>query len=250
MTFSLNKDKVKVSNDHSSLADCLNFENMDVKFENSWKQLLKDEFERPYFGELASFLKAEYSSKQDRIFPKGHQIFRALDLCPVENVKVVILGQDPYPTRGHAHGLCFSVEEDVKPFPKSLTNIFKEIETDIGKPFPSNGSLVRWAEQGVLLLNSVLTVEEGRPESHSRRGWELFTDTLISSLNNERSGIVYILWGAKAQEKASVVDPLRNLILRTVHPSPLSAHRGFFGSKHFSKANEYLLKNDKDPINW
>jgi uracil-DNA glycosylase len=138
----------------------------------------------------------------------------------------------------------------VKPFPKSLTNIFKEIETDSGKPFPSNGSLVRWAEQGVLLLNSVLTVEEGRPESHSRRGWELFTDTLISRLNNERSGIVYILWGAKAQEKASVVDPLRNLILRTVHPSPLSAHRGFFGSKHFSKANEYLLKNDKDPINW
>jgi len=223
---------------------------MDIKLENSWKNLLKDEFERPYFKELVAFVRNEYATKKDCIFPQGHQIFRALDLCPVEKVKVVILGQDPYPTRGHAHGLCFSVEEHVRPFPKSLINIFKEIQSDLGQPFPPNGSLVRWADQGVLLLNAVLTVEEGKPESHARKGWEMFTDAVISKLNENRSGIVYMLWGSKAQEKAAVVDGNRNMILRSVHPSPLSAHRGFLGCRHFSQANEYLVKNGQPPIIW
>ena len=165
-------------------------------------------------------------------------------------MKVVILGQDPYPTRGHAHGLCFSVEENVKPFPKSLVNIFKEIESDLGQVFPENGSLVRWAEQGVLLLNAVLTVEEGKPDSHARKGWEQLTDAIITALNNNNDNVVYLLWGSKAQEKASQVDSAKNLILKTVHPSPLSAYRGFFGCKHFSKTNEYLLKNRKSPIIW
>jgi uracil-DNA glycosylase len=223
---------------------------MDIKLENSWKNLLKDEFERLYFKELVAFVRNEYATKKDCIFPEGHQIFRALDLCPVEKVEVVILGQDPYPTRGHAHGLCFSVEEHVRPFPKSLINIFKEIQSDLGQPFPPNGSLVRWADQGVLLLNTVLTVEEGKPESHARKGWEMFTDAVISKLNENRSGIVYMLWGSKAQEKAAVVDVNRNKILRSVHPSPLSAHRGFLGCRHFSQANEYLVKNGQPPIIW
>jgi uracil-DNA glycosylase len=223
---------------------------MDIKLENSWKNLLKEEFERPYFKELVAFVRNEYATKKNCIFPQGHQIFRALDLCTVEKVKVVILGQDPYPTRGHAHGLCFSVEEQVRPFPKSLINIFKEIQSDLGQPFPPNGSLVRWADQGVLLLNAVLTVEEGKPESHARKGWEMFTDAVISKLNENRSGIVYMLWGSKAQEKAAVVDGNRNLILRSVHPSPLSAHRGFLGCRHFSQANEYLVKNGQPPIIW
>lgn len=218
--------------------------------EDSWKLVLMEEFSKPYFAELTDFVKEQYRCKPGAIFPKGDQIFRALNVCPLKNVKVVILGQDPYPTRGHAHGLCFSVEEDVKPFPKSLVNIFKEIEADLGQSFPENGSLVRWAEQGVLLLNAVLTVEEGRPESHARKGWEQLTDAIISALNNNNEHIVYLLWGSKAQEKASQVDASKNLILKTVHPSPLSAYRGFFGCKHFSKSNEYLLANGKSPIIW
>lgn len=223
---------------------------MEVKMEDSWKLVLMEEFSKPYFAELTDFVKEQYRCKPGAIFPKGDQIFRALNVCPLKNVKVVILGQDPYPTRGHAHGLCFSVEEDVKPFPKSLVNIFKEIEADLGQSFPENGSLVRWAEQGVLLLNAVLTVEEGRPESHARKGWEQLTDAIISALNNNNEHIVYLLWGSKAQEKASQVDASKNLILKTVHPSPLSAYRGFFGCKHFSKSNEYLLANGKSPIIW
>jgi len=218
--------------------------------EDSWKLVLMEEFSKPYFAELTDFVKEQYRCKPGAIFPKGDQIFRALNVCPLKNVKVVILGQDPYPTRGHAHGLCFSVEEDVKPFPKSLVNIFKEIEADLGQSFPENGSLVRWAEQGVLLLNAVLTVEEGKPESHARKGWEQLTDAIISALNNNNEHIVYLLWGSKAQEKASQVDASKNLILKTVHPSPLSAYRGFFGCKHFSKSNEYLLANGKSPIIW
>jgi uracil-DNA glycosylase len=223
---------------------------MDIKLEESWKSALSAEFEKPYFKQLVQFVKNEYATKPDKIFPKGSEMFRALDLCPMNKVKVVILGQDPYPTRGHAHGLCFSVEEHVKPFPKSLINIFKEIEDDLGKPFPQNGSLIRWAEQGVLLLNAVLTVEEGKPESHARRGWEQFTDEVIKQLNARTQGVVYLLWGSKAQEKAAHVDSSKNFILKTVHPSPLSAYRGFLGSKHFSKANEYLVKIGKEPINW
>ena len=218
--------------------------------EDSWKKVLQEEFSKPYFTELTNFVKEQYSLKPGAIFPKGDQIFRALNTCPLKNVKVVILGQDPYPTRGHAHGLCFSVEESVKPFPKSLVNIFKEIESDLGQAFPENGSLVRWAEQGVLLLNAVLTVEEGMPESHARKGWEQLTDAIISALNNNSDHVVYLLWGSKAQEKASQVDSSKNLILKTVHPSPLSAYRGFLGCKHFSKTNEYLLENGKSPIIW
>jgi len=223
---------------------------MEVKMEDSWKLVLQEEFNKPYFTELTNFVKEQYKLKPGAIFPKGDQIFRALNTCPLKNVKVVILGQDPYPTRGHAHGLCFSVEENVKPFPKSLINIFKEIESDLGQSFPENGSLVRWAEQGVLLLNTVLTVEEGKPDSHARKGWEQLTDAIISALNKNNEHVVYLLWGSKAQEKASQVDSARNLILRTVHPSPLSAYRGFLGCKHFSKANEYILKNGKSPIIW
>lgn len=223
---------------------------MEVKMEDSWKLVLQEEFSKPYFTELTNFVKEQYSLKPGAIFPKGDQIFRALNTCPLKNVKVVILGQDPYPTRGHAHGLCFSVEENVKPFPKSLVNIFKEIESDLGQAFPENGSLVRWAEQGVLLLNAVLTVEEGMPESHARKGWEQLTDAIISALNNTSEHVVYLLWGSKAQEKASQVDSSKNLILKTVHPSPLSAYRGFLGCKHFSKTNEYLLENGKSPIIW
>lgn len=218
--------------------------------EDSWKKVLQEEFSKPYFTELTNFVKEQYRLKPGAIFPKGDQIFRALNTCPLKNVKVVILGQDPYPTRGHAHGLCFSVEESVKPFPKSLVNIFKEIESDLGQAFPENGSLVRWAEQGVLLLNAVLTVEEGMPESHARKGWEQLTDAIISALNNNSEHVVYLLWGSKAQEKASQVDSSKNLILKTVHPSPLSAYRGFLGCKHFSKTNEYLLENGKSPIIW
>ncbi len=223
---------------------------MEVKMEDSWKLVLQKEFSKPYFTELTNFIKEQYRLKPGAIFPKGDQIFRALNTCPLKNVKVVILGQDPYPTRGHAHGLCFSVEENVKPFPKSLVNIFKEIESDLGQAFPENGSLVRWAEQGVLLLNAVLTVEEGAPESHARKGWEQLTDAIISALNNNSEHVVYLLWGSKAQEKASQVDSSKNLILKTVHPSPLSAYRGFLGCKHFSKTNEYLLENGKSPIIW
>lgn len=223
---------------------------MEVKMEDSWKLVLQEEFSKPYFTELTNFVKEQYRLKPGAIFPKGDQIFRALNTCPLKNVKVVILGQDPYPTLGHAHGLCFSVEENVKPFPKSLVNIFKEIESDLGQAFPENGSLVRWAEQGVLLLNAVLTVEEGMPESHARKGWEQLTDAIISALNNNSEHVVYLLWGSKAQEKASQVDSSKNLILKTVHPSPLSAYRGFLGCKHFSKTNEYLLENGKSPIIW
>jgi len=223
---------------------------MDVKLEDSWKNVLSEEFEKPYFTELTRFIRNEYQNKPGKIFPKGNQIFNALNFCPLSKVKVVILGQDPYPTIGHAHGLCFSVEEQVRPLPKSLNNIFREIENDLGITNPENGNLLRWANQGVLLLNAVLTVEEGKPDSHSKIGWEQFTDAIIKSLNENSEGIVYLLWGSKAQEKASKVDQQRNLILKSVHPSPLSAYRGFFGSGHFSKTNEYLINQGKNPINW
>jgi uracil-DNA glycosylase len=223
---------------------------MDVQIEESWKKALKKEFDKPYFHLLVDFVKKEYKLNPEGVFPRGYEIFRAFDLCPIDKVKVVILGQDPYPTKGHAHGLCFSVEEHVKPFPKSLMNIFKEIELDLGKGIPSNGSLVRWAEQGVLLLNATLTVSAGQPESHAGKGWEIFTDAVVKALSEHREGLVYLLWGSKAQQKASIVDPEENLILRSVHPSPLSAHRGFFGGKHFSKTNDYLRSKGLTEIIW
>ena len=223
---------------------------MDVQIEKSWKEALADFFETETFEKLIAYVRNEYQSNPSGIFPKGKQIFRALDMCPLNKVKVVILGQDPYPTRGHAEGLCFSVGKNVRPFPKSLVNIFKELQSDLGVPFPENGSLIRWAEQGVLLLNAVLTVREGKPESHAGKGWEQFTDAVISVLNERSNGIVYLLWGSKAQEKAPHVNPTANLLLKSVHPSPLSAHRGFFGCKHFSQTNRYLQSMGKSEIIW
>lgn len=223
---------------------------MDVKLEDSWKELLKEEYEKEYFIRLVEFIKKEYSSKPGSIFPEGQHIFRALNSCPFNQVKVVILGQDPYPTKGHAHGLCFSVEETVSPLPRSLQNIFKELFSDLAKPISTSGSLIHWAEQGVLLLNSVLTVEEGMPESHAGIGWEQFTDAVIQKLSSQKEGLVYMLWGSKAHQKAQFVNPQVNKVLKSVHPSPLSAHRGFFGCRHFSKANAYLAQNGKAPVNW
>jgi len=218
--------------------------------EKSWSQALEKEVEKPYFMALMRAVDAEYSKRPDTTFPAQNQIFRALELCALTNVQVVILGQDPFPTRGHAHGLCFSVEDTVRPFPKSLQNVFKEIEQDLGVPFPENGNLERWAQQGVLLLNSVLTVQEGQPESHSKLGWEKFTDAIIKQLAVHREGVVYLLWGKKAEEKAKVVNVSANLVLTAPHPSPLSAYRGFFGCSHFSKANNYLKESGRKPIAW
>lgn len=223
---------------------------MEVKIEESWKEALKSEFNQPYFKNLVDFVKAEYDKNPDSIFPKGSQIFRAFDACPFDQVKVVILGQDPYPTRGHAHGLCFSCDASVKPLPRSLNNIFKELKEDLNIEPALNGDLNRWAEQGVLLLNSVLTVEEGKADSHKGKGWELFTDAVINALNDQKQGIVYLLWGSKAIKKAENVDRSKNLILTAPHPSPLSAHRGFFGSKPFSQTNAYLEENNKESIKW
>jgi uracil-DNA glycosylase len=223
---------------------------MDIIINHCWNEILKEEFEKAYFKSLRSFIQKEYRENKDAVFPDASQIFRAFNDCPFENVKVVILGQDPYPTRGHAHGLSFSVDKNVKPFPKSLINIFKELELDTGKPYPQNGSLEHWAEQGVLLLNSILTVKEGLPASHVNKGWEIFTDAVIEILSIKKKEIVYILWGTKAIEKAKSVNAKVNLILTSVHPSPLSAYRGFFGSKPFSKTNHYLLSKGKKAIKW
>ena len=223
---------------------------MNVRIESSWKRVLNDEFEQKYFIELTQKVKELYLNNTDKIFPKGADIFRAFDLCPFDQAKVIILGQDPYPTRGHAHGLSFSVNDHVKPFPKSLKNIFSEINNDIGKPFPENGNLSRWAEQGVLLLNTVLTVEEGRPDSHKGIGWEQFTDSVIKVLSTQKEHLIFMLWGAKAGHKRALIDEGKHKVLYSAHPSPLSAYRGFFGCKHFSKANDYLLMNKLTPIDW
>ena len=223
---------------------------MSIAIHASWKEALESEFQLPYFSQLTEQVRLAYIEHKGSVFPKGSQIFRAFDLCSFNELKVVILGQDPYPTKGHAHGLCFSVEPDVKPFPKSLLNIFKEIQLDLGIPMPENGNLARWAEQGVLLLNSSLTVEEGRPDSHKGFGWEKFTDAVIRSINEQKTGVVFILWGAKAISKESFIDPSKHLILKSVHPSPLSAHRGFFGCKHFSKTNEFLRMMEQSEIQW
>ena len=218
-----------------------------VKIEASWGKVLADEFEKPYFKSLTEFVRNEYH--QGPCYPPGRQIFAAFDLCPFDKVKVVIIGQDPYHEPGQAEGLCFSVAHGVTP-PPSLGNIFKEIENDLGTPPPPDGSLRRWAEQGVLLLNATLTVRAHMAGSHQRRGWEEFTDAVISRLAQERTGIVFILWGSYAQRKGAVIDRTRHLVLQSAHPSPLSAYRGFFGNHHFSTANAYLEKQGLAPIQW
>lgn len=223
---------------------------MSLALPSSWKEILNNELQKPYFIELSDEVKRLYNDKKGLIFPKVTDVFRAFDLCPFDEVKVVILGQDPYPTRGHAHGLCFSVEPSVRPFPKSLNNILKEIQDDLGKPIPSDGNLERWAKQGVLLLNTVLTVEEGKPDSHKGLGWEKFTDAVIRKISAEKEGIVFMLWGSKAVTKEDMIDKAKHLILKSVHPSPLSAYRGFFGCKHFSKSNEFLSMMQKPEIDW
>lgn len=223
------------------------FFRMDVKIAPDWKALLAEEFSKPYFEELTRFVKEEYATR--RIYPRGSNIFRAFDKCPLDKLKVVIIGQDPYHGPGQAHGLCFSVAEGV-PHPPSLQNIFKEVAADIGTPIPVSGNLDRWAEQGVLLLNAVLTVREHEAASHAGKGWEQFTDAVVRRIAERKQGVVYLLWGSYAQRKGAIADPAQNCILKAVHPSPLSAYRGFLGCKHFSKANEYLISTGQTPINW
>lgn len=220
---------------------------MNVKIGPSWKSLLEEEFDKGYFKELTGFVKEEY--QKHTIYPPGGQIFNAFDLCPVEDTRVVIIGQDPYHGPGQANGLCFSVREGM-PMPPSLVNIFKELKGDLGNEIPSHGSLERWAQQGILLLNATLTVRAHQPGSHQNKGWEEFTDAVIRLLSEKKDGLVFILWGAYAQRKGEIIDSQKHFVIKSPHPSPFSAHRGFFGSKPFSKANNYLLKNGKESINW
>ena len=220
---------------------------MNVKIEQSWKDALDSEFNKDYFIKLTDFVRGEYLSGKT-VFPEPKNIFNAFNLCPLNQVKVVIIGQDPYHEPGQAHGLCFSVLPPT-PLPPSLQNIYKEIESDIGKKSVTNGDLTSWATQGVLLLNSTLTVQAHLAASHAGRGWEQFTDAVIRVLST-RENIVYILWGSFAQKKASFVDENKNLILKSAHPSPLSAYRGFFGNHHFSRTNDYLIQCGKTPIDW
>lgn len=221
---------------------------MQVKIHSSWQSHLSDEFTKPYFQNLISFVKEDYS--KSRCFPKGSQIFSAFDFCPFDDVKVVIIGQDPYHGYGQANGLCFSVNDGV-PFPPSLINIFKEIELDVNIPFPKSGNLERWAKQGILLLNATLTVRESEAGSHQNRGWELFTDAVIQKISDEKENVVFLLWGGFAKKKGAKIDRNKHCVLETGHPSPLSANRGlWFGNKHFSTTNEFLLSKEKSPINW
>ncbi len=221
---------------------------MDVKIEESWKSVLADEFDKDYFIKLTDFVRGEYLAGK-KIYPAAKNIFNAFNLCPFDSVRVVIIGQDPYHEPGQAMGLCFSVPDGITP-PPSLVNIYKEIESDLGRPSPTHGDLTAWAKQGVLLLNSTLTVAAHLAASHTGRGWEQFTDAVIRALATRRDGVVYMLWGSYAQRKAEFVDASRNLILKSVHPSPLSAHRGFFGNHHFSRANEYIIAHGGKPIDW
>lgn len=226
---------------------------MDIKLPVAWKELLAPEFGKPYFRELTDFVRAEYTAAANHtgppVYPAARNIFRAFDKCGLDELRVVIIGQDPYHGPGQANGLCFSVGDGV-PFPPSLRNIFKEIEGDLGIAAPPTGNLDRWAEQGVLLLNAGLTVREGQPNSHSDRGWQTFTDAVVQAIGETKQEVVYMLWGAFAQRKGERLDPSRNLILKAAHPSPLSAHNGFFDCRHFSKANEYLMQTGKTPIQW
>ena len=220
---------------------------VNVKIEETWKQVLTPEFEKDYFARLTDFVRQEY--KTTTIYPPGRLIFNAFNLCPFDKVKVVIIGQDPYHGPNQAHGLCFSVNDGI-PFPPSLQNIFKEIHDDTGAPIPTSGNLTRWANQGVLLLNATLTVRAGLAGSHQRQGWEEFTDAAIRALAELRNNIVFILWGAYAQKKGAFIDRTRHLVLSSVHPSPLSAYHGFFGNHHFSLANSYLIEHGCQPIKW
>ncbi len=221
---------------------------MDVKIEQSWKDVLAGEFEKDYFARLTQFVKEEYNSGTP-IYPPARLIFNAFDHCPFDKVKVVILGQDPYHGAGQANGLCFSVNKGIT-FPPSLLNIFKEIQDDLGTPIPQDGDLTRWSDQGVLLLNATLTVRASQAGSHQKRGWEEFTDAAIRELASRRSGIVFILWGSYAQKKGAFIDRSKHLVLSSPHPSPLSAYQGFFGNHHFSTANRYLQKQGKSEIIW
>lgn len=220
---------------------------MNVRIDESWRQVLQPEFDKPYFELLTDFVRQAYRTTQ--CFPPAGQIFRAFDLCPFDKVRVVIIGQDPYHDVNQAHGLCFSVQDGVR-IPPSLENIYKELHRDLGKPIPSTGNLTHWAEQGVLLLNATLTVEAHRAGSHQGKGWEELTDAAIQALNNQRSNIVFMLWGSYAQRKGQFIDRRRHLVLTAVHPSPLSAYQGFIGCGHFSQANVYLQQHGQSPIAW
>lgn len=220
---------------------------MNVRIEPSWNSLLSEQWEKPYFKQLVDFVKQQYSTTT--VFPPARKIFAAFDSCPVNDVKVVILGQDPYHGIGQANGLCFSVAPGVE-MPPSLINIFKEVNSDTGAPIPSDGDLSRWAKQGVLLLNATLTVEAHRAGSHQGKGWEEFTDEVISKLSSEKENLVFMLWGSYAINKGRLIDRNRHLVLTSPHPSPLSAYRGFFGNHHFSKANTYLMAHGKEPVEW
>lgn len=220
---------------------------MDVKIAPSWKDKLKQEFETPYFQQLIGFVRSEY--KVHTVYPPGGEIFNAFDRCDFADVKVVIIGQDPYHGPGQANGLCFSVREGIR-MPPSLVNIFKEIQQDLGKPFPDSGNLERWAKQGVLLLNATLTVRASMAGSHQNKGWELFTDAVIRKISEEKNNVVFLLWGAYAQRKGEVIDRNKHYVLISAHPSPFSADRGFFGCKHFSKTNDYLRSKGLKEIDW
>ncbi len=220
---------------------------MDVKIADSWKIRLKSEFSKDYFINLVDFIKDEYT--HHTVFPPGKKIFSAFDHCDFNDLKVVIIGQDPYHGPRQANGLCFSVSDDITK-PPSLVNIFKEIKTDIGKDIPVSGNLERWADQGVLLLNATLTVRANKPGSHQNKGWEIFTDAVIKTISDEKEKIVFLLWGAYAQRKGEIIDENKHFVLKSAHPSPFAANRGFFGNKHFSKTNDYLLQNGQEPIEW
>ena len=224
------------------------FSNMDVKIENSWKSVLRDEFDKDYFVRLTEFVREEYRTAE-AVFPPGNKIFAAFDATPFDEVKVVILGQDPYHNYGQANGLCFSVGDSVQ-MPPSLVNIFKEVNSDTGAPIPTSGDLTRWARQGVLLLNATLTVRAHQAASHQGRGWEQFTDAAVAALSARRENLVFLLWGNYAKRKGAVIDRSKHLVLESAHPSPLSAYHGFFGNHHFSRANAYLVEHGKAPIVW
>ncbi len=221
---------------------------VNVQIEESWKEVLKEEFEKDYFLQLRNFLKSE-KSNGSIIFPPGNRIFAAFELVPFNKVKAVILGQDPYHGRGQANGLCFSVNDGID-FPPSLQNIFKELNSDLQIPIPSSGNLEPWCQQGVFLLNAILTVRENSPGSHQKHGWEQFTDAVIRELSEKRNGLVFILWGKYAQQKLNLIDTHKHFVLTAPHPSPFSVHTGFYGCKHFSKTNNILIREGKQPINW
>lgn len=222
---------------------------MDVKIEQGWREALSAEFDKDYFLSLTNMVRREYTDPSIRVYPPAKEIFAAFDASPFNDTKVVIIGQDPYHGPGQANGLCFSVKPGV-PFPPSLSNIFKEVSDDTGVPFPADGDLSRWAKQGVLLLNSSLTVREHQPKSHSNQGWEIFTDAAVRALAEKKNNLVFLLWGSDAIRKGSFIDRSRHLVLTSPHPSPLSAYRGFFGNHHFSSANAYLVQHGKTPVKW